>query len=491
MSDIHEMSLSEVARALQSRELGVEETVSACLERIEETEPRVRSLLRVEAESALRRARELDSAGPDLEQPLWGVPAVIKDVLTTRDIPTTCGSRMLQDFVPFYDAEAVDRLKRAGAIVLGKSNMDEFAMGASTENSAYQATCNPWDLERVPGGSSGGSAASTASGQTPFSLGTDTGGSIRQPAAFCGCVGLKPTYGRVSRFGLVAYGSSLDQAGPLTRNVEDAARVLQVIAGKDDKDATSSPEPVPDYLSGLDTLRDLQGVRLGVPEQYWGEGLNEDVESVCREALGKAQELGAELVPVSLPHSPYAVAAYYIIVTAEASSNLARFDGVRYGYRDTESSRDLHSMYFCSRSNGFGREVQRRIILGTFVLSSGYYEAYYKKAAQVRRLVREEYLQALHNCDLLLAPAAPNIPFRLGEMVEDPLQMYLTEVFTNPLNLTGLPGLSLPAGLGPASGLPIGLQLFAPAFAEQRLLQIARTLEAALPGLPNPRGLQA
>jgi aspartyl-tRNA(Asn)/glutamyl-tRNA(Gln) amidotransferase subunit A len=488
MTDIHALSLTELAEKLQSRELGVEQTVSACLERMDATEPDIVSLLRTERESALERAREMDASGPVPDQPLWGVPVVIKDVLATSDVPTTCGSRMLEDFVPFYDAEAVKRLKNAGAIVLAKSNMDEFAMGSSTENSAFGRTRNPWDTDRVPGGSSGGSAASTAAGQTPFSLGTDTGGSIRQPAAFCGCVGLKPTYGRVSRFGLVAYGSSLDQAGPFTRSVEDAARVLQVIAGKDERDSTSSPEPVPDYVAALRERSDLKAIRLGLPEQYWGEGLDSDVDSVCREALAKAEELGAELVPVSLPHSRYAIAAYYIIVMAEASSNLARYDGVRYGYRDSDQN-ELFDMYFSSRSKGLGKEVQRRIILGTYVLSAGYYDAYYKKAAQVRRLVREDYQKALRSCDLLLAPAAPGVPFRLGEKVEDPLQMYLTDVFTNPLNLTGLPGMSLPAGLGPETGLPIGLQLFGPSFGEDKLLQVAHVLEGTLPKLPFPKGL--
>jgi len=489
MTDIHAMGLTEMAAKLQNRDLSAEDAISACLRRMEATEPDIASLLHTEGEPALERAREMDARGPDPEQPLWGVPVVIKDVLATRDVPTTCGSRMLEQFVPSYDAEAVKRLKEAGAIVVAKSNMDEFAMGSSTENSAFGRTRNPWDPERVPGGSSGGSAASTAAGQTPFSLGTDTGGSIRQPAAFCGCVGLKPTYGRVSRFGLVAYGSSLDQAGPFARSVEDTARVLQVIAGKDERDSTSSPEPVPDYVAALSERSDLRGIRLGLPEEYWGEGLESDVDSVCREALSKAEELGAELVPVSLPHSRYAIAAYYIIVMAEASSNLARYDGVRYGYRD-HGEQDLIRMYFSSRSKALGREVQRRIILGTYVLSAGYYDAYYKKAAQVRRLVREDHLRALQSCDLLLAPAAPGVPFRLGEKVEDPLQMYLTDVFTNPLNLTGLPGMSLPAGLGPETGLPIGLQLFAPAFGEEKLLQVAHLLEGVLPDLPSPAGIR-
>ncbi len=488
MGRITDLDLLRLKAGLADRELGVSEAVQACLERIEATEPHIQSLLQVNASMALEQAQAMDASGPDPSQPLWGVPVIVKDVLATKDITTTCGSRMLSDFVPYYDAEAVARIKQAGAVIIGKSNMDEFAMGSSTENSAFRITRNPWDLERVPGGSSGGSAASTAARQTPFSLGTDTGGSIRQPAAFCGLVGLKPTYGRVSRFGLVAYGSSLDQAGPLTRSVADAAQVLQVIAGKDAKDATSSPEKVPDYLAALKGRDDLRGIRLGVPEEYWGEGLDGDVEAACRQMLDQAGDLGAEMVPVSLPNSPLAIAAYYIIVMAEASSNLARYDGVRYGLRDKEAN-ELINMYVKSRSQGFGPEVQRRIILGTYVLSAGYYDAYYRKAAQVRRLIREDYLRALEKCDLLCGPAAPGIPFRIGEKTDDPLQMYLTDIFTNPLNLTGLPGLSLPAGLGPECGLPIGLQLFGPSFSEPLLLQVGRLLEEARGPLPQPTGL--
>ncbi len=484
-----DLSLTELRQGLLNRDISVQEAVEHAARRIQETEPLINALLHVNQEQALRQAEEFDRQGPNPARTLWGIPVIIKDVLATKGLPTTCASKMLQDFIPFYDSEAVHRLKQAGAIILGKANMDEFAMGSSNENSAFGPSRNPWDLERVPGGSSGGPAASTAAGQTPFSLGTDTGGSIRQPAGFCGLVGLKPTYGRVSRFGLVAYGSSLDQIGPLTRTVEDAARVLRVIAGHDPKDSTSAPVEVPDYPARLAERRDLKGLTLGIPEEYWdAEGLSPEVNQGCTAALEAARGLGATTVPLSLPSSKYAIAAYYIIVMAEASSNLARYDGVRYGYRNREA-KDLIEMYARSRSAGFGPEVQRRIILGTYVLSSGYYDAYYRKAAQVRRLIRDEYDQALRHCDVICAPVAPTSAFRIGEKTDDPLQMYLTDIFTNPLNLTGLPGLSLPCGLGEQTGMPIGIQLFAPAFAETRLLQIAWTLEQELPRLPRPSGL--
>jgi len=489
MAEIHTESLLGLREKLHNGEVSASEAIEASLARIEQTEPHIASLLRVESEAALEQAAAMDAEGPKTEQPLWGVPVIVKDVLTTKGIPTSCGSKMLEHFVPFYDAETVARLKRAGAIVLGKSNMDEFAMGSSTENSAFQQTRNPWDLNRVPGGSSGGSGASTAACQTPLSLGTDTGGSIRQPAGFCGLVGLKPTYGLVSRFGLVAYGSSLDQAGPLTRSVGDAACALSVIAGHDNKDSTSAPRPVPDYLAALRQREDLKGITVGLPAEYWeGGGLDPEVDQTSRAALEEAERLGARIRPISLPSSPYAIAAYYIIVMAEASSNLARYDGVRYGFRDDRAN-ELIDMYVKTRSVGFGKEVQRRIILGTYVLSAGYYEAYYRKAAQVRRLIREEYLRALSECDVIAAPTAPTTAFRLGEKADDPLQMYLTDIFTNPLNLTGLPGLCLPAGLGRDTGMPVGLQLFGGSFCEELLLQVGHVLEQALEPLPSPAGL--
>lgn len=488
MNDWHKQTLTQLRDKLAARAMSVQESVQASLDRIEATDGRICSLLHINAQQALAQAKELDLQGPQPDHPLWGVPVVVKDVFTTKGMPSTCGSRMLESFVPFYDAEVVRRLKEAGAILVAKSNMDEFAMGSSTENSAFQETKNPWDLTRVPGGSSGGSAASTAAGHTPVSLGTDTGGSIRQPAGFCGLSGIKPTYGRVSRFGLVAYGSSLDQAGPLARSVRDLALTLQVIAGHDPKDSTSAPEPVPDYTAALNQRQDLSGLRIGVPAEYWGEGLDTEVKESCDQALQVVRELGGEIVPVSLPHTDYAIAAYYIIVMAEASSNLARFDGVRYGLRD-KTATELKDMYVKSRSSGFGPEVQRRILLGTYVLSAGYYDAYYKKAAQVRRLIRDEFEQALTECDLLCAPIAPTAAFGLGEKSSDPLQMYLTDVFTNPLNLTGLPGLCLPVGLGAKNGLPIGLQIFGRAFDEVTILQAGHVLEQSLPALPQPAAL--
>ena len=488
MDSICRMSLSELCKNIQTKDLNVREVVQAYLDRIDETEPSLGALLNINREEALEQAENMDKKGPDHEKPLWGVPAVIKDVLATSGITTTCASNMLKDFVPFYDADCVRRLKNAGVLILGKSNMDEFAMGSSTENSAFFPTRNPWNPEKVPGGSSGGSAASVAAYQCPFALGTDTGGSIRQPASFCGLVGLKPTYGRVSRFGLVAYGSSLDQAGPMTRSVRDAAMVMQEIAGQDSKDSTNAPEDVPDYLAALSEHEDLKGMKLGVPEEYWSEGLSAEVEEKCKQVLDLARDLGAEVKPVKLPYSPYSIAAYYIIVMAEASSNLARYDGVRYGWRDRDVS-DLIEMYTKNRSQGFGNEVQRRIILGTYVLSSGYYDAYYKKAAQARRLIREDFLGALTECDLLCAPVTPSTAFNLGEKIQDPLQMYLTDVFTNSLNLTGLPGLSLPAGLGAESGMPVGIQFFGPNFGENLLLKVGHILEENLPDLPEPRGI--
>lgn len=484
MSQLFDLSLTRVRDLLRSGEVTAEAATAACLERIAATEPAIDALLHVAGEAALDQARAMDQAGPDAGRPLWGVPVTVKDVLATEGLPTTCGSRILENFVPVYDAHCVSRLKEAGAIIIGKANMDEFAMGSSTENSAYKVTKNPWNTGRVPGGSSGGSAASVAAGQCFASIGTDTGGSIRQPASFCGIVGLKPGYGRVSRRGLVAYGSSLDQAGPMTRTVADAALILQVIAGHDPKDSTSLDAPVPNYLEAIQGAS-LKGLRLGLPEQYWGEGLSAEVDAACRGAVDLAASLGAEIVPVSLPHTEYAIATYYILAMAEASSNLARFDGVRYGLRSTKSV-DLATMYTRSRCEGFGEEVMRRIMLGTYVLSAGYYDAYYKKAAQVRRLIRQDFLNALGKCDLICGPACPTTAFAIGENTADPLQMYLTDIFTISLNLSGLPGMSLPVGLGRDTGMPVGLQLFAGNLQEAPLLAAAAVLEANLPAMPAP-----
>ena len=483
MSELYTKTLAEMAGLLQSGEVTAVEAVQGCLARIEATEPKIRALITVTGEEALKQAAAMDAEGPDASRPLWGVPMVLKDLLTTKGVKTTCASKILENFVPFYDGTAVVKLREAGAILIGKANMDEFAMGSSTENSAFFQTGNPWDVERVPGGSSGGSGATVASGQCFAALGTDTGGSIRLPASFCGIVGLKPTYGRVSRFGLIAYGSSLDQIGPMTRSVEDAARVLQVIAGHDPKDSTSVDVPVPDYLAGLGR-EDLSGVTIGLPEEYWGEGLDPEVEASCRAAVARMKELGAKTVPVKLALTDYAIATYYIIAMAEASSNLSRFDGVRFGYRNKEAE-ELIDMYTSSRTGGFGDEVQRRIIMGTYVLSSGYYDAYYNKAAKVRRLLRGDFDKAFTQCDLIAGPVCPTTAFKAGDKA-DPLQMYLMDIFTISLNLAGLPGMSLPVGLGADSGMPVGLQFMGRPFEEELMLSVTDCLERNLDPMDMP-----
>ena len=489
MPDICSFSLAEVAAALQRRELSAVEVTRACLARIEATESAIDALLHVDAEGALARAAELDAEGPRPELPLWGVPVTVKDALSTRGLPTTAASRILENFVPFYDAFVVERLRHAGAVLLGKANMDEFAMGSSTENSAYKATRNPWNIDRVPGGSSGGSAASVAAGQCFASLGSDTGGSIRQPAAFCGCVGLKPTYGRVSRYGLFAFASSLDQVGPLTRTVADCARVLTVIAGHDPRDTTSEARPDEDFtLAVRHANASLAGVRLGVPRDFFGEGLAEEVRAACEAALDRARSLGAELVDVRLPATDIASATYYIIAMAEASSNLARYDGVRYGRRAPDSA-TLEELYVNSRSQGFGEEVKRRIMLGAYVLSSGYYDAYFRKAAQTRRLIRDAWHSVLDGCDAICTPVAPVTAWPLGSHATNPLQAYLMDAYTIPVNLAGLPGLSLPVGLGAESGMPVGLQLIGKPFAEATILRVGHVLEQSLPAIGAPRGL--
>ena len=481
MSDIYKKTLSEVAAMLQAGDVTAVDAVKSCLSRIEATEPCIKALITVMGEEALKQAEAMDAQGPDASKSLWGVPIVLKDLLATKGTRTTCASKILDNFVPFYDATAVAKLRDAGAILIGKANMDEFAMGSSTENSAFFQTGNPWDVERVPGGSSGGSGATVAAGQCFAALGTDTGGSIRLPASFCGIVGLKPTYGRISRFGLIAYGSSLDQIGPMTRSVEDAARVLQVMAGHDPKDSTSVEESVPDYLSALGR-ENLDGVTIGLPEEYWGEGLDPEVEAACKAAVATMEELGAKTVPVKLSLTDYAIATYYIIAMAEASSNLSRFDGVRFGHRNKDAE-ELIDMYTSSRTEGFGDEVQRRIIMGTYVLSSGYYDAYYNKAAKVRRLLREDFDKAFEQCDLIAGPVCPTTAFKVGEKA-DPLQMYLMDIFTISANLAGLPGMSLPVGLGKDSGMPVGLQFMGPAFCEADMLSVAECLERTLEPMP-------
>jgi aspartyl-tRNA(Asn)/glutamyl-tRNA(Gln) amidotransferase subunit A len=486
MSRIIDLSLGELAKRLQAGELSCTQAVEACLDQIAATEPNLDALLLVMDEQARARAEELDAAGPDPAKPLWGTPIVLKDLLATKDVETTCASKILQGYAPPFTATAVARLEEAGAVIIGKANMDEFAMGSSNETSAYKLTRNPWDTSRVPGGSSGGSAVSVAARQCFGALGTDTGGSIRLPAAFCGCVGLKPSYGRISRYGLIAYGSSLDQIGPLARTVPDAARLLTVMAGRDERDSTSVDAPVPDYEAALGR-DDLKGMKIGLPREYWAEGIDDEIRTVLTVAIDRARDLGAEIVEVDLPHAKYAIATYYIIAMAEASSNLARFDGVRYGYRDKDAA-ELIDMYTRTRTHGFGDEVQRRIIIGTYVLSAGYYDAYYRKAAQIRRLIRRDFDEALARCDVLAGPACPVPAFPLGDKTDDPLTMYLMDIYTISLNLAGLPGLSLPAGLGPTTGMPIGLQLFGGALAEETLLACGDVLERTLEPLPTPPG---
>lgn len=480
MSELFELSLCEVRDLLRRGEVRAEEVTASCLKRMNATEPEVGAMLSRRDEEALEQARAMDGNRPAdfSDKPLWGIPVTVKDVLATRDLPTTAASKILEGFHSPYDALVVERLKQAGAVILGKNNMDEFAMGSTTEHSAYKVTANPWDVSRVPGGSSGGSAASVAACQCFASLGSDTGGSIRQPASLCGCVGIKPTYGRVSRYGLLAYASSFDQVGPLSRTVEDAAAMLQVIAGHDERDSTCSPMPVPDYQAVLESQADLSGLTLGLPREFFDhEVLDDGVAAACKNAVESAKSLGARVVDISLPHTEYSIASYYILAAAEASSNLARYDGVRYGHR-TAAPKNLEDMYTSSRTEGFGPEVQRRILLGSYVLSAGYYDAYYRKAAQVRRLIRQDYIDALDKCDMILAPVSPVPAWQMGHMSEDPLQMYFMDIFTLSLNLAGLPGLSIPVGF--AGGLPVGIQLMGRAFDEGRLFLAGDKLTRAL-----------
>jgi aspartyl-tRNA(Asn)/glutamyl-tRNA(Gln) amidotransferase subunit A len=476
MSALCGLAAGEIRRRVAAREASCEEVVRDHLDRIAAVEPKVDAFLLLCPESALVRARALDRSLAAGEAPpaLAGVPVAVKDVLDVEGLPTTCGSRILEGYRPPFTATAVARLEAAGAIVVGKTNMDEFAMGSSTENSAWKRTRNPWDLARVPGGSSGGSAAAVAARMAPVALGTDTGGSIRQPAALCGIVGLKPTYGRVSRYGLVAFASSLDQIGPLTRTVEDAALVSSVLCGHDPHDSTSATEPVPDFARSADGP--VRGLRVGVPWAFLGKGVEAETMARFREALAALEETGARVVEVELPHIPHAIATYYIVATAEASSNLARYDGVRYGRRAPEVA-SLAAMYGRSRDRGFGDEVKRRIILGTFVLSSGYYDAYYLRAQKVRTLIRRDFDRAFEACDVVATPTSPAPAFRLGEKTDDPLQMYLEDVFTVPANLAGIPGASIPCGL--ARGLPVGLQLLARPFEEETLFRVGAAYQRA------------
>ncbi len=472
----NQLTIYEAHRLLQTKQLSSVELTKACLERIHQVEPKVHALVTITDELALKQAQKADEliAAGDAN-PLTGIPALIKDVICTKGIRTTCSSKMLENFVPPYDATVVERLNNCGAVILGKANMDEFAMGSSTENSAFFTTHNPWNLSRVPGGSSGGPAAAVAAGEAIYALGSDTGGSIRQPAGFCSVTGLKPTYGRVSRYGLVAFASSLDQIGPITQDVTDCALVLNAIADYDSRDSTSVPYPTPDYIQCLNT--DLNGLRIGVPKEYFVEGMQTEVEIAIRTAINKFEELGARVEwEVSLPHTPYALAVYYIIAPSEASANLARYDGVKYGfsYLDTDSMWEAMEK---TRQYGFGAEVKRRIMLGTYALSAGYYDAYYLKAQKVRTLIRQEFDQAFEKFDALVTPTSPTVPFKIGEKVDDPIQMYLSDVCTLPINIAGLPAISIPAGF--ADGLPIGLQIIAKPFAEETILKIAYAYQQA------------
>jgi len=471
-------SIREIYQALRKKEVSSVEITQSYLDRIASLDNHVQAYLHVDEQAALKDAEAADRRIKSGEgTPLTGIPLGIKDVICMEGIPNTCGSKILQDYVPPYSATVIERLRRENVVFLGKLNMDEFAMGSSTENSRFQVTKNPWDLERIPGGSSGGSAAAVAAAMCAGALGTDTGGSIRQPASLCGIVGLKPTYGRVSRFGLVAFASSLDQIGPMTRSVWDAALLLNVISGHDPKDSTSMPKGVPDYTSGIDA--GIKGLKIGIPEEYFIEGMDPEVDRHVAEAIDAMKDAGAEIVRLSLPHTDYAVATYYIIATAEASSNLARYDGVRYGFRD-ETAKGLRTMYEKTRSEGFGAEVKRRIMLGTYVLSAGYYDAYYRKAQQVRTLIRNDFRQAFATCDVIATPTAPTPAFKVGEKTADPLQMYLSDIFTISVNLAGLPGISVPCGWT-KTGLPIGLQFISDTFNEEILFRAAYGYEEIFP----------
>ena len=456
---ITDLSLADLSRKLAAKEVSAVEATRACLDRIAAVDGAIHAFLLVDEAGALAQARASDErrARGEARGPLDGVPVALKDLFCTKGLPTTCGSRILEGFVPPYDSTHVQRLKDAGAVLLGKLNMDEFAMGSSNENSAFGPCHNPWDLARTTGGSSGGSAAAVAARMCFASLGTDTGGSIRQPAALTGTTGIKPTYGRCSRYGVIAFASSLDQVGPFARTVEDCATVLQTIAGRDPLDSTSLDAPVPDWVGGLANA-EVKGMRLGVPREYFREGLDPDVERCVRAALRQLVDLGAELVEVSLPHTDYGIATYYLVAPAEASSNLARYDGVRYGLSVREEGGGLREMYFRTRAAGFGPEVKRRIMIGTYALSSGYYDAYYLRAQKVRTLIRRDFEAAFAEVDAIVAPTTPMPAFRLGERLDDPLQMYLGDVFAVPANLAGLPGMSVPCGFT-AQDLPVGLQI--------------------------------
>ena len=474
---LNQLTISELTAKLAKREASAREATQACLDQIQRVDGEIRAFLSYDAEDALAQAdaadKELAGGVTHAEKPLLGVPIATKDVIAVKGHPLNCGSKILGKFISPYDATVIEKLKAAGAIIFGRLNMDEFAMGSSTENSAFQVTRNPWDTTRIPGGSSGGSAAAVVANEVIATLGSDTGGSVRQPAALSGCVGLKPSYGRVSRYGLVAYASSLDQIGCLAKDVRDAATVLKVIAGHDSRDSTSVPQPVPNYAAAL--TGKLEGLKLGLPKEYMIGGLDPEVKGAVESAVHQLAKLGADIVEVSLPHTDYAIATYYIIATAEASANLARFDGIRYGAR--VDGADPTDLYCKTRGAGFGAEVKRRIILGTYVLSSGYYDAYYLRAQKVRTLIRQDFLKAFEQVDALVTPTTPTAAFKIGEKADDPLQMYLADIFTISCNLVGNCGISVPCGFTRSPKLPIGLQVLGKPFGEETILRIADAYE--------------
>jgi aspartyl-tRNA(Asn)/glutamyl-tRNA(Gln) amidotransferase subunit A len=474
---LNHLTISELAGRLAKREVSARELTQSCLDQIARVDGKIHAFISHDDKDALAQADAADKLlaqnGGGTNRPLLGIPVAVKDVLAVKNQPLNCGSKILGQFISPYDATAIEKLRAAGAIVFGRCNMDEFAMGSSTENSAFGVTKNPWDITRIPGGSSGGSAAAVAADECIASLGTDTGGSIRQPAALCGCVGLKPTYGRISRYGLTAFASSLDQIGPFTKNIFDAATLLGALSGVDPRDSTSVPQPVPNYAATLDG--NIKGLKLGLPKEYLIGGLNPEVKAAVDAAVKQLQSLGAEVMEISLPHTDYAVATYYIVATAEASANLARFDGIRYGLR--VNGNDPIELYRKTRGAGFGAEVKRRVILGTYVLSSGYYDAYYLRAQKVRTLIRNDFLKAFETVDAIVTPTTPTAAFKIDEKSDDPLQMYLSDIFTISCNLAGICGVSLPCGFTRSPKLPIGLQLLGKPFGEETILKIAHAYE--------------
>jgi aspartyl-tRNA(Asn)/glutamyl-tRNA(Gln) amidotransferase subunit A len=473
--ELHRLGIAELSRMLAKSEVSSKEIVDAVYERIDAVEEKVKAYLTLTRDAACTMADAADrEIAAGRKKPLTGIPLAIKDNMCTRGIPTTCASKILITFIPPYESTVTSRLTENGYVLTGKTNLDEFAMGSSTENSGFHITRNPWDIERIPGGSSGGSAAAVAADECIAALGSDTGGSIRQPASLCGVVGLKPTYGRVSRYGLVAFASSLDQIGPITKNVADAAILMNVISGRDPLDSTSAPVDVPDFTSVIG--RDIKGLKIGIPREYFIEGMDPEVDAAVKAAIKKFESLGAVPVEVSLPHTAYAVAAYYILATSEASSNLARYDGVKYGSR--AEGRDLMEMYMNSRAQGFGAEVKRRIMLGTYTLSSGYYDAYYRKAQQVRTLIKNDFEKAFREVDVIVTPTSPIPAFMIGEKSADPLQMYLADIFTISVNLAGVPGISIPCGFT-SGNLPIGVQLIGRHFDEETILKASYAYEQA------------